>query len=151
MCIRFLIYWLIGIVVVCIDRITKYMALAWLSKESYQLNSFVSFELVINRGISWGMFHSSSNAVFVLVSCVIAVVTMILCWHAFSLVRRNLPIFGYVFVIAGSLSNLIDRVYYSGVIDFIVLSYGDMSWPVFNSADAAIVFGVGVLFLQNDL
>ena len=145
------LYWLIGIMVFCVDRATKCMALAWLSDTSYQLNCFVSFELVINRGISWGMFHSLSSAAFVIVSCIIAAVTMMVCWHALYSLRRGLSVFGHVCIIAGSLSNIIDRVYYHGVIDFIVLSYNSVSWPVFNIADAAIVCGVGILLFQNDL
>lgn len=151
MCTKVWLYWLVGLVVFCADRATKSMALAWLSDVSYQFNSFISFELVINRGISWGMFHSLSSAVFVIVSCAIAVVTMMVCWHALYFFRRELPVFGHVCIIAGSLSNLIDRVCYFGVIDFIVLSYNSVSWPVFNIADAAIVCGVGILLLQNDV
>jgi signal peptidase II len=145
------LYWLIGLVIFCADRATKYLALVWLCDASYQINSFVSFELVINRGISWGMFHSSSSAAFVVVSCVIVAVTMMVSWHALYFWRRGLPLFGHVCIIAGSVSNIIDRVYYCGVIDFIVLSYNSVSWPVFNVADAAIVCGVGILLFQNDV
>lgn len=151
MCTKVWLYWLIGLAVFCVDRATKSMALAWLSGFSYQFNSFLSFELVINRGISWGMFHSSSSTMFVIVSCVIAAVTMMVCWHAVYFFQRGLSLFGHVCIIAGSLSNLIDRGYYCGVIDFIVLSYNSVSWPVFNIADVAIVCGVGILLFQNDL
>lgn len=144
-----LIYLLVGIEIFCIDRVTKYMALAWLSDMPCQLNSFVSFELVINRGISWGMFHSSSSAAFVVVSCIIAAVTMLVCWHALYFSRRGLPIVGHIYIIVGSLSNIIDRLCYGGVIDFIVLSYHSVSWPVFNIADVVIVLGVGLLLLQS--
>jgi signal peptidase II len=59
-------------------------------------------------------------------------------------------IIGEVCVVTGSLSNLIDRVVYHGVIDFIILSYNDFSWPVFNIADTIIVLGVGIMIFQYE-
>jgi signal peptidase II len=146
-----LAYYCIGIVIFCVDRITKYMALLWLSDSSYWYNSFISFELVINRGISWGLLHSESNHEFIVVSLLIIVVTLILCWHAWNVLSKGQSIFGYVCVIAGSLSNIIDRIYYCGVIDFVLLSYKNFYWPVFNVADVAIVCGVIIILLQDDI
>ena len=133
-----------------IDRVTKLMALAWCGESIRTINSFLSFEVVFNRGISWGMLHSSSDIVFGVVSLIIAAVTMALCWYAYRNYVRGNVIIGETCIIAGSLCNLIDRVVYNGVIDFIILSYGHLSWPVFNVADAAIVIGVGILVFQYE-
>jgi len=142
--------WLVGIAIFCIDRITKSFALECCVDKTYYYNSFLSYDLVINRGISWGMFHSTVPMNFLLVSVVIALVTVILCGHAYYLFKIGSSIVGHVFVIAGSLSNLVDRVYFGGVIDFIILSFGGYSWPVFNIADVAIVIGIGIMIMQYD-
>lgn len=138
-------YLVLGTLIFIIDRATKLAALAHCLQGSYIVNQFLSFEVVFNRGISWGMLHSASDVVFGIVSLIIAIVTGALCWYAYHNYKSGNPIIGEVFIIAGSLSNLIDRVVYNGVVDFIILSYGDVSWPVFNIADAAIVLGVGLL------
>ena len=52
-------------------------------------------------------------------------------------------------MIAGSLANIIDRIIYSGVIDFIAFHVGPYHWPIFNLADCAIVVGVLIMFVQQ--
>jgi len=73
-----------------------------------------------------------------------------LCWFAYYNYKQGNNIAAEVCIIAGSISNLIDRVIYGGVIDFIILSYGSLSWPVFNVADAMIVLGVILLLLKYE-
>lgn len=133
-----------------IDRVTKLASLAWCMESTCTVNSFLSFEVVFNRGISWGMFHSQSDVLFFVVSAIIAVITATLCGYAYNNYMRGNDIAAEVCIIAGSCCNLIDRVVYGGVVDFIILSYGNLSWPVFNIADAVIVFGVGLFLLRYE-
>jgi signal peptidase II len=56
-----------------------------------------------------------------------------------------------VLIITGAFSNLLDRLFYGGVIDFIVVWFGDWSWPAFNIADAAILLGIAFVFKDNFL
>ena len=48
----------------------------------------------------------------------------------------------------GAIGNLIDRVFYARVTDFIVWKYHQHEWPVFNVADAALCVGVGLMVLD---
>jgi signal peptidase II len=130
-----------------IDRVTKYWVLNYLTSNS-QITSFLSFEFVMNRGISWGFFHSDAHAPFVLLSLMIFGVVMLLASFAYRRLREEDLIIGEVLVIAGALSNIVDRVIYQGVIDFIVFSWGSLSFPAFNIADACIVIGVGIMFIS---
>jgi len=133
-----------------IDRITKLMALKQCMQLACTVNGFLSFEVIFNRGISWGMFHSQSDMLFYAVSLIIAMITASLCIYAYHNYKQGNVIVAEVCIIAGSCCNLIDRVIYGGVIDFIVLSYKNLSWPVFNVADAVIVFGVGLFLLRYE-
>lgn len=135
--------------IIIIDRITKLAALTYLETPQV-INKFLSFELVFNRGVSWGMFHDASHIVFVLVSGIIGLITAFLCWHAYARYKKGGLIFGHMCIISGSIANLIDRALYGAVIDFIVLSYNTYSWPVFNMADMAIVCGVGLLIVLDE-
>ena len=67
--------------------------------------------------------------------------------------KNILEKWGFVFIIAGALSNIIDRIINGFVIDFILLHYKDFYWPAFNFADIYISIGVGIIVLQllNDL
>ena len=131
-----------------LDRLTKYWALQYLP-ERYTLNDVLSFELAFNRGISWGMFGSGGQGMFVLISVVIMCVIGVLAWYVYTRIREGHTVFAELLVLTGAVSNLIDRFVYDGVVDFIALSYGNYTWPLFNVADACIVFGVGIMLLAH--
>ena len=52
-------------------------------------------------------------------------------------------------VLGGAIGNLIDRVVYGYVIDFIDIYYHVWHWPAFNIADSAITLGVALMFLES--
>jgi signal peptidase II len=143
-------YIILAIVIFIVDRATKLLALTQCMELPCTVNQFLSFEVVFNRGISWGMFHSSSDIIFYAVSTTIAIITAVLCGYAYHNYKQGNLIIAEVCIIAGSCCNLIDRVVYGGVVDFILLSYGAASWPVFNIADAVIVFGIGLFILRYE-
>jgi len=141
-------YIILAMIIFIVDRVTKLWALTYCIDFAYTLNQFLSFEVVFNRGISWGMFHSPASVTFGTVSVIIGLITAFFCYYTYYNYLRGYSVVAEVCIVSGSLCNLIDRVFYKGVIDFIILSYADMSWPVFNVADIAIVIGVGILIFQ---
>ena len=143
-------YLLLGALICIVDRISKMAALMWCAGAAQTITSFLSCQVFFNRGIAWSFLHSESDSIFIGVSVVIACITAIVGWHAYYQYMRGRLIIGEVCVIAGSFSNLIDRAVYCGVIDFIVFSYNNFSWPVFNVADAVIVLGVGIMIFQYE-
>lgn len=58
--------------------------------------------------------------------------------------RFSIPLFSFLLITAGALSNILDRLHYGCVIDFIDLGF----WPVFNLADVYITIGAGMLLLN---
>lgn len=137
-------YFLLFSGVLTADRITKNWALEYCI-EPYQINQFLSFELIFNRGVSWGLFNSSSDLVFSLVSLLIVGIMIGLGLYTFVRWNNTHWVIGEVLVLSGALSNMVDRVLYHGVVDFILLSAYGYSWPIFNIADACIVVGVGFM------
>lgn len=136
-----LIYAGLAAAIIALDQYTKYRALQICMQRCF-INEFLSFEIVFNRGISWGLLSSSSTVIFLMVSSLIALVTLVISWHAYDRLEAGKSIIGETFVVAGSIGNLIDRVHYQGVVDFIEFSYQGYSWPSFNIADSFIVVGV---------
>jgi signal peptidase II len=130
---------LMGLVIV-LDRITKSWALTLVQEKV--INNVLSFGLTFNRGINWGIFNSTDSTLFVVINVIIAVVIMGMMIYTFYSWQHHQSITGHICILAGALSNYFDRIYYGGVIDFIIFSLEEWSWPAFNIADAAIVLGV---------
>lgn len=133
--------------IIVIDQYTKWWALNSLY-EPREINRFLTFDLVLNRGVSWGLLHSADTSSFILVGIMSVSVVLILLWFTISQWRERFSIVGETLVLSGAISNLIDRVLYKGVVDFIVLSYNDWSWPVFNIADCCIVLGTFLIITK---
>lgn len=132
---------------IALDQLTKFYALThW--REEYVLNPFVLFQVTFNRGISWGILNYSHGGIFFYVTVGILMLTAALIGYAFIRLREGKSIIGELFVIAGSLSNSLDRLVHKGVVDFIVVHKDSWAWPAFNIADSCIVIGVMIMFIQ---
>lgn len=137
----------IFILIFLLDRITKLWALShWISE--YQVFKGLSFLVVFNRGISWGIANTPNSLVYCTVTALIIFVTCCLVWYTRQRYRAGYAIYGELCVLAGSVSNIIDRFVYGGVVDYILLYWKQYTFPIFNIADIAIVLGVGLMFLQ---
>ncbi len=145
---KWLGYAALASLVITLDRWSKLWAVVHCANPLL-VNRYFSCALHFNRGISWGWFHSDDPHIFVLVSGVIGMITVGLAFYAFIRYEQKYSVVGETLILAGSLSNLFDRFYYKGVVDFIELSYQNWVWPSFNIADASIVMGVGILLWQN--
>lgn len=55
---------------------------------------------------------------------------------------------GMILVFGGGLGNLVDRVAYGEVIDYLLFYYGQYHWPAFNLADSGITVGVGLMIVD---
>ena len=53
-----------------------------------------------------------------------------------------------ILVFGGGLGNLVDRVAYGEVIDYLLFYYGQYHWPAFNLADSGITVGVGMMIVD---
>ncbi|GMU19071.1 MAG: lipoprotein signal peptidase [Candidatus Babeliales bacterium] len=130
-----------------IDRLTKLWALK-LDNE-WVVNKNLSCALIFNRGINWGMFNCTSTWVFVFLTIAIGIIISGLMIMLVGAYKLGKPILGYALILTGAFSNFLDRIFYGGVIDFIVVWFGDWSWPAFNIADAAILLGICFLIKDN--
>lgn len=100
-----------------------------------------------NKGGAWGILqgqHESIRLPFFFAISLAAVVFIV------SLYRKLTPDqialkWGLPLVLGGALGNLVDRVRYGHVVDFIDVFYKTHHWPTFNIADVAIVIGVGLM------
>lgn len=108
------------------------------------LTPFLSLVMVWNHGISFGIMNTGSPdmaLVFVAVSLMISILMIL--WLA--LTDRKLIAFPLSMIIGGALANVIDRVRFGAVVDFIDFHNGKYHWPAFNAADSFIVVGAAIL------
>ncbi len=129
--------------VICIDQFTKHLALKNLSLRSIPLiNKVLHLTLTFNSGAAFGILKGH-NLFFVLVS--IAVVAFLFFNLANFQKKNRLFRFSIGLIIAGALANLIDRIRYGYVVDFIDFRI----WPVFNIADSSITVGIFLFIISH--
>ncbi|WP_445501658.1 signal peptidase II [Microvirga sp. G4-2] len=115
-------------------------------KEPVEFAPFINLIVVWNRGISYGLFQQDGD-----MGRWILIVVSILASIGLSLwirkTKARLLAVSLGLIVGGAIGNVIDRLAYGAVFDFIQFQIGDWSWYVFNVADAAIVAGViGLLY-----
>ena len=107
------------------------------------LPGFINIQTVHNSGAAWGIFSGSQTFLIILTFIFIVV----LAWVAYAEKTKN-PLFhialGLIF--AGSIGNLVDRLAFGYVRDFLHFEFWD-SFPVFNIADICLCLGVAMLLI----
>ncbi|MGN6104733.1 MAG: signal peptidase II [Kofleriaceae bacterium] len=121
------------------------------------IESFWHWRLSMNRGSAFGFLGSWGNPRLVLsVVGIVAVIGMFWMLRKSRADQRVLH-WALALVAGGAVGNLIDRIYYGVVTDFILWHVGEHDprtggwaheWPVFNIADIVLVVGVGLMFID---
>ena len=147
--------WLAGLVaavVLLADQASKLVVeRAMMVHETVDLLPFFALTYVRNTGAAFGVFAAAPPAIRL---PLFLVVTMVAVAALVSLVRRTPPeergvVVALGAVLGGALGNLVCRVRYGEVIDFLDLHWGGLHWPAFNVADSAITLGVAVILLRG--
>lgn len=142
---------IVGLVVLAVDQASKWWILDGLNLPEHgtiPLLPVLSLTMVWNQGVTFGLFHQvGAFGPFVLAGIAMAVVLALALW----LRRAESPWVAAALgaIGGGAIGNVIDRVRYGAVVDFIHAHAWGWSWYVFNVADAAIVCGVAALLLDG--
>ncbi|RMH37021.1 MAG: signal peptidase II [Deltaproteobacteria bacterium] len=113
------------------------------------IDNFWDWRLSFNTGSAFGLFHSVDGArIFLSIVAVVAVVAIV--WMLVKAAdEQRWFVVALGLVAGGAIGNLIDRIAFGKVTDFIVWKYHEHEWPTFNIADAALCVGVGLMFLSE--
>ncbi len=109
----------------------------------------LSFTMVWNRGVTFGLLTDFGGSAFVLAGVALAIVVALAVWLRRA--ERALVAAALGAIAGGAIGNVIDRFRWGAVVDFLHFHVGGWSWYVFNVADAAIVCGVVALVLDSVL
>lgn len=141
---RYIYIFLVTSLVIVLDQITKLSIINNVKPfESIEVFPFLHIVNVKNKGGAFGMFKDVGNALFVVVS-LIAIIFIILL-----LIRSKEGYLGFSLILGGAIGNLVDRLHYGWVVDFIDFSIGRFHWPAFNVADSALTIGVIIILLVH--
>ena len=158
---RWKIFVMVGVLSLLADQLTKIWARNALPSQVINgreygtsvefISGWWDWRLSFNPGAAFSMFHGTGGArVFLSVVGLIAVAAIIwMVYKARDNQRRLVVALGLI--IGGALGNLIDRIAFGVVTDFVVWKYKTKEWPTFNVADVTLVAGVLLLFLDIGL
>jgi len=134
-----------------LDQLSK----LWIMKEFTLYESreiipgFFNLVYVVNSGAAFSFLadvNSPWRHYFFVTFAIIAVIA--LTWLVHSLRRESLFYWICIgLIVGGAIGNLIDRIVYGHVVDFLDFYIRDYHWPAFNIADSAICVGVGLYIL----
>ncbi|MDO5520872.1 MAG: signal peptidase II [bacterium] len=141
---KFGVIWVILLVV--LDQITKYVAQSYLVANGPVdvIKNVFQFHYLENTGIAFGLFKEKFAFFVVTTIIILAVIGYI--YYKMPDTKRYRPLqFCLIFIAAGAVGNMIDRIVNNYVIDFLYFKLID--FPIFNVADCYVTCAVAVLFV----
>ena len=144
----FSIKFLIIVSIFLIDQVSKYQIINIFEfqNEAIYLSSFLNFQLIWNEGIAFGLLSFENDLYYNSITFVIIIVISIL---LFLIKNDDQYSYFYSMIVGGALGNLIDRIRYSSVPDFIDFHISNFHWFVFNIADIFVSLGVICLIVAE--
>ena len=136
-----------AIFVLIADQLTKLTVVSYLVEESWTIAPFFNIVFVKNKGVTFGMFNNMASPSLLIALAIVATAVLIM----FAKNQASYYRLPTAAIIAGAIGNIIDRVFYGAVIDFLDFHLYEYHWPAFNIADSAIVIGVVTLIIVSYL
>ena len=134
----------ISFVIVLLDRVLKILVQKFLGNTKiYIINNFFYLIFTKNNGAAFSMM---SGRQFTLI--LIALFALI--YIIYYIKKYNVKNIGYSFLVGGIIGNLLDRMIYGYVIDFIGIDIFKYHFPIFNIADIFIVVGAFLILLVGE-
>ena len=143
---NFVINSLLVFLIFLFDRISKIYVInldkKFFGSEIYS-SKFLNIELYWNTGIAFGLFSFSENYLYNLLTFVIVIVIMIVIFMI--AISKDFKKYPLLMILGGALGNLVDRIFFKAVPDFIDFHIQNLHWFIFNVAD--IFISLGIIFM----
>ncbi|MCS7152139.1 MAG: signal peptidase II [Endomicrobia bacterium] len=141
-------YYVLSVFLLLFDQLTKHIVRTNLHLyQSIQLLPILAISYTTNTGIVFGWFRGR-NEVFIVV---VTIVLILLISAARDIVRefKTLGRIALCLIFSGGVGNLIDRIFFGEVVDFIDIQWNYKNiWPVFNFADSYVFIGIWMLVIK---
>ena len=133
-------YLIISAIVIGLDQVTKWLMVSWLALyETVAIMPYFNLTMAHNHGAAFSFLAQAGGWqrwFFIVLAIVIS--TVLLVWLSKLKPEAKLEAVSLSLILGGAIGNVIDRIYYGYVIDFLDVYIGNSHWPAFNVADAAI-------------
>ena len=142
--------WLSGLMIV-LDQVSKWWMVSWLSLyETVAVVPYFNLTMAHNYGAAFSFLADAGGWqkwFFIVLATVVSLVLIV--WIAKLKPTAKLEAVSLSLILGGAIGNVIDRIYYGYVIDFLDVYYGSFHWPAFNIADSAICIGAVLLIIDT--
>ena len=139
----------LALIVIAFDQLSKTLASIKLKyAEPVEILPVFNLMLAHNQGAAFSFLHDAGGWQRWFFSALALVVSVILVVWIARVSRQRLLASGLALVLAGAIGNLIDRVRFGYVVDFLSFHWNEHYFPAFNLADTAITIGAGLLLLD---
>ena len=139
----------IALAAIILDQLSKYYILyEFLGANAYMpFGDYFNVVRAWNTGVSFSMLNNYGNIGAWLLSA-LAVVIVLMLFHWLKHENDRLTQAALGLIMGGALGNVIDRLRFGAVFDFLDFHIGDAHWPAFNLADSFICIGAAVIIVQ---
>jgi signal peptidase II len=132
--------------IVVIDQITKvFIMQKFFLHETLVVTPFFNLVRVHNTGAAFSMLADAGGWQRILFIAIAVAASVWVVWLLRRHPQQTLFCLSLGFILGGAVGNLIDRVLYGSVVDFVQVHYAGYFFPAFNVADSAITCGAGLL------
>jgi signal peptidase II len=140
----------IAAVVAALDQLSKWWIVEVVMSPPRTIEVTPFFNLVMgwNKGVSFGLLNADSPMTVWLLPAVAAIIVVVLTAWLIR-VERLLLGAGLGLIIGGAVGNIVDRVRFGAVADFLDFHTMGVHWPAFNFADSMITVGAAVLIFDS--
>jgi len=137
--------------VVILDQLTKWWALVGLDPHRpLEILPFFNLTLVFNRGAAFSFLAGAGGwQKFFFIGLAVVISAVLAIWLARSAWRERWLAAGIGLILGGAVGNVIDRIRFGHVVDFLDFHAGGWHWPAFNIADSAITVGAALLLIVS--
>jgi len=144
-------YLIIASTVLVLDQVTKIAAQIYLPIASpVVINSYLNWFLIFNPGAAFSFLSQAGGWQRWFFTILGIAASVVILWF----LRRNTAdqklSWALSLILGGEIGNVLDRIFYGAVVDFIDVHYETWHWPAFNVADSAISVGA-VLIVWSEL
>jgi signal peptidase II len=143
--------WLgVAAIVVLLDQLSKITLSKLIAYgQSEQITSFFNLVMVYNKGAAFSFLADQLGWQRYLFAGISAAASLLIIWMLKRHAAQRLFCSALALILGGAIGNLIDRIAYGHVIDFLDVHVYGWHWPAFNIADSAITIGA-VLFILDE-
>jgi signal peptidase II len=137
-----------ALLAIVLDQISKPLLRDWLAGGDVQVTSFLNLVSAWNRGVGFSLLVMSDRSAPYILSAgalIIAGGMLVWLWRT----ERRLPAAALGLIIGGALGNVVDRLRYGAVFDFLDFHLAGNHFPAFNVADSSLSVGVALLIIDG--